>query len=145
MTRAFWLAFAAYLLPTFPLGYFWHLSTFAASYDRLQLLRGDVLIPLGLASMILQGLIYAWIYPQLFSTAREEWASSALRFGLVFGTLAWSFLVLPVAAKYRMTSVTDFMLLETGFTILQYAVVAPLIALAWRALARDSRRAINPG
>jgi hypothetical protein len=46
--------------------------------------------------------------------------------------LAWSFTTLPVAAKYRMSSVGDFVLLETSFTILQFAVVAPLIALAYR-------------
>jgi hypothetical protein len=37
-----------------------------------------------------------------------------------------------VAAKIHMTSVHDFMLLETGWTLLQFAVTAPLIALAWR-------------
>jgi len=31
-----------------------------------------------------------------------------------------------------MTSVPDFVLLETGFTILQFLVVSPLIALAYR-------------
>ena len=30
MSSRFWLAVAAYVLPTFPLGYFWHLSTFRA-------------------------------------------------------------------------------------------------------------------
>jgi hypothetical protein len=39
---------------------------------------------------------------------------------------------LPVAAKYQMTSVMDFMTLETGFTLFQFAVVAPLIAWAHR-------------
>jgi len=28
MDHRFWLAVAAYLLPTFPLGYLWHLTTF---------------------------------------------------------------------------------------------------------------------
>jgi hypothetical protein len=50
----------------------------------------------------------------------------------VFGLLAWSFLVLPVAAKYNMTSVAQFIKLETGFTLIQYLVAAPLMALAWR-------------
>lgn len=40
--------------------------------------------------------------------------------------------MLPVAAKYRTTSVQDFMVLETAFTVLQFAVVSPLIALAHR-------------
>ena len=132
MSSRFWLAVAAYVLPTFPLGYFWHLSTFRAQYDALGLYRADVIIPMGLASMIIQGLTFAYLYPKLFSTARGDWLKSAFQFFAMFGALAWSFLVLPVAAKYNMTSVSNFMLLETSFTILQYAVTAPLIALAWR-------------
>jgi hypothetical protein len=31
-----------------------------------------------------------------------------------------------------MSSVADFLKLETGFTVLQFAVVSPLIALAYR-------------
>ena len=132
MSPRFWLAVAAYVLPTFPLGYFWHLSIFKAQYDALGLYREDVIIPMGLASMLIQGCIFALLYPRLFSTARSDWQSSAGKFFLVFGVLAWSFLVLPVAAKYNMTSVYGFVLLETAFTALQYAVTAPLIALAWR-------------
>lgn len=132
MSKKFWLAAAAYILPTFPLGYFWHLSTFKTSYDALQIYRPDVIIPMGLSSMIIQGIIFAWVYPRLFSTARQDWLASAGKFFAVFGMLAWSFLVLPTAAKVNMTSVVDFLKLETGFTILQYLVAAPLIALAWR-------------
>jgi hypothetical protein len=133
MPTSFWLAAAAYLLPTFPLGYLWHLKTFKARYDRLETYRETVIIPLGLASMLIQALLFAWLYPRLFDTAHDAWLSSALRFFAVFGTLAWSFVVLPVAAKYRMRSVGEFLALETAFTITQFGVVSPLVALAWRA------------
>lgn len=132
MKRPFWLSVLAYVLPTFPLGYAWHLVTFKEAYDRLELYRAEVIIPFGLASMLVQALIFAWMYPRLFSTRREDWMASALRFAGVFAPLAWSFTTLPVAAKYHMSSVTSFMLLESGFTILQFAVTAPLIALAQR-------------
>jgi hypothetical protein len=126
------LSFLAYLLPTFPLGYVWHLVTFHQQYASLELYRDEVIIPLGVASMVIQGCLFAWLYPRCFSTKRADWMRSALSFGLIFGTLGWSFLVLPVMAKYDMSSIRLFFLLETGFTILQYAVVSPLIALAWR-------------
>jgi hypothetical protein len=132
MSKAYWLAFAAYLVPTFPLGYFWHLVTFKAQYERLEMYRAEVIIPLGLTSMLIQAAAFAWLYPKLFSTARATWLTSALQFGVVFGLLALSFGVLPVAAKYRMTSVLEFLKLETSFTIVQFLVVSPLIALAWR-------------
>jgi riboflavin transporter FmnP len=132
MNQSFWLAFAAYVIPTFPLGYFWHLVTFREQYERLALYREQVIIPFGLASMLLQAVIFAWIYPRVFNTDRAAWLSSAGAFALVFGLLAFSFTTLPVAAKYRMTSIGSFMALESAFTAVQFLIVAPLIALAWR-------------
>ena len=132
MRRSFWLGALAYLLPTFPLGYVWHLVTFADAYAQLELYRSDVIIPFGLASMLVQAAVFSWAYPRLFSTLSQDWARSALRFFGVFGFLAWSFTTLPVAAKYRMTSVSQFMMLETAFTVLQFAVVAPIMALVQR-------------
>ena len=132
MSTSFWLAVAAYLLPTFPLGYFWHLKTFRARYERLAVYREVMIVPLGLLSMGIQALLFAWLYPQLFSTARDAWISGALRFAVIFGLLAWTLATLPAAAKYRMTSVGEFLRLETAFTALQFLVVSPLIALAWR-------------
>ena len=94
--------------------------------------RRDVIIPMGLASMLIQGVIFAYLYPRLFSTRRGYWLRSASKFFVIFGSLALSFLVLPVAAKNHMTSVPSFMALETAFTVLQYSITTPLIALAWR-------------
>jgi hypothetical protein len=133
MTKGpFWLAVAAYLLPTFPLGYFWHLVTFHEHYERLAIYRPDVIIPFGLLSMAIQAVIFAASYPRLFDTAREAWWRGALGFFAVASVLSWSFTTLPVAAKFQMTSVPRFLLLETGFTLLQFAVVSPLVALALR-------------
>jgi hypothetical protein len=101
-------------------------------YDSLDLYRAEVIIPLGLASMLVQAVLFAWMYPRLFSTRREDWLGSAARFFCVFAPLAWSFTTLPVAAKYQMSSVATFMMLESGFTLLQFAITAPLIALAQR-------------
>lgn len=143
MNRPFWLAVLAYLLPTFPLGYFWHLVTFADDYRQLAMYRDDVIIPLGLVSMIVQALLFAWAYPRLFGNCAASWRSGALHFGLFFGALAWSFAVLPVAAKYRMSSVPDFVLLETLFTALQFAVVSPLVALAYRATGSTAARGVT--
>jgi hypothetical protein len=138
MRKSFWLAVLAYLVPTFPLGYFWHLVTFADQYRRLAMYRDEVIIPFGLASMVIQALFFAWVYPKLFASNRVPWQRGALSFGCIFALLAWSFAVLPVAAKYRMSSVQNFLALETTFTLLQFAIVSPLIALACRVGASKS-------
>ena len=131
MKKQFWLAALAYLLPTFPLGYAWHLVIFTK--------RTNVLPCIGLRSSSLSDSLrcssrrYSSRGPiQAFSTRREDWLASAAKFALLFGTLTWSFTTLSVAAKNNMTSVADFLKLETAFTAVQFVVIAPLIALAYR-------------
>ena len=126
------LAVLAYLVPTFLTGFVWHLVLFHALYQRLEIYRPDPLIPLGVASMLIQAVIFAWAYPRLFSTAAEDWRRSALRAGLVYAALSWSFTTLAVAAKHPMTSLPDYFAVETGYTLLQFLLVAPLMSLAWR-------------
>ena len=123
------LGILAYLLPSFPLGYFWHLSIFKDYYAALRIYREDMIVPLGLTAMILQGVLWAFLYSRLFST--ERFARGALQFGAFAAPLAWSFLVLPVAAKHPMSSVSGFVQIETAFVALQYLLVSPLMALAF--------------
>lgn len=131
MTMQFWLGVIAYVVPLFPLAYVWHLSTFKRAYDRLELFRDHPIIPMGLLSMILQGVFFSWVFPKLFSG--PSWVMNGLQFAAVFGVVGWSFMVLPVAAKYRMTSVAGFVKLETAFMAVQFVVTGLLLAWVWRA------------
>jgi hypothetical protein len=130
--RGFWLGVAAYLVPTFPIAYAWHLVSFAPIYDALGIYRPDPIIPFGLFSMLIQGVIFSLAYPRFF----PDRGSLVLRPGLIYGAglaiLSWSFTTIAVAAKNVMGSVPTYIALETGFTVLQFLVVGPLIALAYR-------------
>ena len=130
--RCFWLGVAAYLMPTFPIAYVWHLVLFAPTYDALGIYRPDPIIPFGFASMVIQGIIFSWAYPRLFLGRGSAIFGPGLAYGLALAILSWSFTTLAVAAKNIMSSVPTYLLLETGFTLLQFAIVGPLIALAHR-------------
>jgi len=123
------LAVLAYVLPTFPLGFFWHLTVFADRYKALNVYREDILIPYGMASMLVQGFIWSVLYERLF--AGESIRKGAMKFAVLACPLAWSFLVLAVAAKHRMSSVSGYVQIETGFVLLHYAIVSPLIAAVY--------------
>jgi hypothetical protein len=131
-TRNFWLGMAAYLVPSFPIAFAWHLVLFESSYHALGIYRDDPIIPLGLASMIIQGAIFSWVFPRVFAGNRSSVLKNGLLFGLGAGLLSWSFTTLAFAAKHPMASISDYLLLETGFTVLQFLVVGPLTALAHR-------------
>lgn len=120
------LAVLAYVIPTFPIGYFWHLMFFADRYKELEVYREDLIFPLGLVSMLVQGIVWAIIYEKMFEGERV--LSGALKFAALAFPLAWSYMVTAVAAKHRMASVGGFVALETGFVALHYSIVSPLIA-----------------
>jgi hypothetical protein len=130
--RCFWLGVAAYLVPTFPIAFVWHLVLFAPAYEALGIYRPDPIIPFGFASMVVQGIIFSWAYPRLFLGRGSAIFGPGLTYGLALAILSWSFTTLAVAAKNIMSSVPIYLLLETGFTLLQFAIVGPLIALAHR-------------
>jgi hypothetical protein len=132
VSRSFWLGLAAYLVPTFPIAYVWHLVAFAPAYHDLALYRDDVIIPFGLLSMIIQGAVFSWVYPRIFPDRSRAILQTGLIYGLALALLSWSFTTLAVAAKHVMTSVPTYLALETSFTLIQFAVVGPLIALAHR-------------
>jgi hypothetical protein len=129
---SFWLGLVAYLLPTFPIAYVWHLVVFAPIYDALGIYRPDPIIPFAFASMVVQGIIFSWAYPRLFPGHGGAILRPGLSYGFALAALSWSFTTLAVAAKNIMSSVPTYLLLESGFTLLQFAIVGPLIALAHR-------------
>ena len=124
------LSILAYMLPTFPLAYFWHLTIFANYYKTLHVYREEIIIPFGIASMLIQGVMWSIIYRRLFDG--EPILKGALKFALLACPLAWSFMVLAVSAKHQMSSVSGFLSIETAFILIQYAVVSPLIAMVYR-------------
>ena len=130
--RHFWLGMAAYLVPTFPIAFVWHLVLFEPNYRALQIYRPEPIIPFGLASMLIQSVIFSWIFPRVFAGRRDTILKNGLLYGLGVGLLSWSFTTLAVAAKQPMASIPDFVVLETAFTVLQFLIVGPLIALAYR-------------
>ena len=123
------LAILAYMLPTFLLGFFWHLTIFADYYKSLNVYREDIIIPFGIISMLVQGVIWSVVYERLF--AGESILRGALKFALLACPLAWSFMVLAVSAKHQMSSVSGFLLIETAFMLVHYAIVSPLIAAVY--------------
>jgi hypothetical protein len=133
MTKRFWLAVLAYVLPTFALGFVWHLILFEDYYAALQIYRSDIIIPLGLLSMLVQGVLFAWLYDKAVAAQAGGWLARGLRYAVLGGLLSWSFTTLAVAAKNLMASVPDYLLIESAFTAVQWIIVGPLTAIAYSA------------
>ena len=129
MMRKIGVTAVAYLVPTFALGFVWHLVAFKSYYDALAMYRRDVIIPFGLLSMGLQAVLFAWLFDAAFAHVSSPGRRSLwfVAFGAV---LSWSFTTIAVAAKNVMSSVPDYLLIESAFTAVQWALVGPLMAFA---------------
>jgi hypothetical protein len=127
----FVLAVLAYLVPTFALGFVWHLVLFKRHYAELAMYRSDVIIPFGFLSMLIQALIFAWLYQAAFAGQGSSWIGRVILYSAGGAALSWSFTTLAVAAKNVMASVPRYVRIETAFTAVQWLMVGPLTALAF--------------
>ncbi|HTV21204.1 MAG TPA: hypothetical protein VMG12_21105 [Polyangiaceae bacterium] len=130
MIRRIAIGALCYLVPTFALGFVWHLVAFKGYYDALAMYRRDVIIPFGFLSMTLQAVLFAWVFDGAFARIEASVGRRALYFAAFGAVLSWSFTTLAVAAKNVMTSVPDYLLIESAFTVVQWVIVGPLMALA---------------
>ena len=126
MNRRFVMAILAYLVPTFVIAYAWHLVVFADRYHSLAIYRDDLIVPFGFVAILTQAVLFAAAYPRLFGVGSV--LSNGMKYGLAAGLLSWTFTTLAVAAKFPMMSIADFIVLESAFTVVQFAVVGPLTA-----------------
>jgi hypothetical protein len=136
MTRLF-LGILAYVVPTFALGFVWHLVLFERYYKALAIYRSDIIIPFGFLSMLIQATIFAWIYQRVFARMNATLMSRVLLYGAGGAALSWSFTTIAVAAKNVMASVPDYLVIETAFTVVQWIMVGPLTALAFGEFSRS--------
>jgi hypothetical protein len=131
MTKRVIVGALCYLIPTFALGFVWHLVAFKGYYDALAIYRKDVIIPFGFLSMSIQAVLFAWIYAGVFAQWTEI-KSRVVGYAAFGALLSWSFTTIAVAAKNVMSSVPDYLLIESGYTLVQWLMVGPLTVLLLR-------------
>lgn len=138
MRSRFALGVVAYIVPTFALGFVWHLILFKQYYEDLAIYRKDIIIPFGFLSMLIQAVLFAWIYKEAFVSRKSSLISRSFVYAAIGAVLSWSFTTLAVAAKNAMTSVPHYLVIETAFTVVQWAIVGPLTALAYTGADRSN-------
>jgi hypothetical protein len=128
--RKFILAAIAYVVVTFAIAASWHLVFFKDLYDQLGIFtRKEPLIPLGIASIVTQALILAYLYPALYKGGSP--AKEGLKFGLLIGVLMASVAVFAEAGKQNVSSLTTWLVFESAYYLLQFGVLGVVIGLIY--------------
>ncbi len=119
---SFYLHLLAYLVASFALGVFWHVFLFKEYYKKLAIYSNieKPRFSFGLSAMLLQGIVFAYIYPLV----ENPWM-----FGLGLFLLLISFMVFAEAGKQNATSLSGFVAIQTAFSAIQATLVTLAFAL----------------
>jgi len=121
------LSTVSYILLAFPLALGWHVGLFKDKYERFGYFEGNPNIPVGLATIVIQGFALALIYP-LFHTGSAG-ATRALQFVGLLGLFFWTSHVLALVAKRNVPDAAAFILMETLYLAIQFGLYAVALTL----------------
>lgn len=113
---SFYLHLLAYLVVSFALGAVWHMVLFKEYYKKLAIYSNieNPRFSFGFSAMLLQGIIFAYIYPLV----QNPWL-----FALGLFMLLTSFMVFAEAGKQNATSISGFVTIQIAFSAVQTILV----------------------
>lgn len=124
----FTLIALAYIIPSMILGYTWHLIIFKNLYDKLGIYnRAEPIIPLGFASMIIQGLIIAYLFP--YFAKNNYIIGVGIKFSLLMGLFLFSVSTLANGAKIQVSDMQSWLFIQVIFHFVQFSIAGILIGL----------------
>lgn len=128
--KKFGFAVITYVIVTFIIAAGWHLVLFKDVYDQFGIFtRKEPIIPLGIASMVMQALVLAYFYPRFYRGGSP--VKEGATFGLLVGVLMASIAVFAEAGKQQVSSLSTWLLFESMYYLLQFGLVGVCIGLIY--------------
>lgn len=124
------LTVLAYIVSTFGVQGVSHFGINANHYSGIPIMRPEPIIPLGVASMVIQGLIFAWLFP-MFDRGRNS-IRNGIAFSCAVGAFLASYIVLGEAGKYSIPSIGSWILVEGSAALVQFVVFGIFLGLIHR-------------
>ena len=116
----------AYVAVTFPLAVVWHMKIFREKYMRWQYFGEDVKPALGLAAMLVQGMVLSYGYSAL--NVSHASLRAGISYAMMMGLFLWSAHVLATMGKSSKVRHLEFFVMETIYLTIQFAVYGALIS-----------------
>lgn len=124
----FVLTVAAYVVLSMCVAVPWHLIWFKDLYHQMGAIgRENPIIALGMLSMLMQGIVIAYLYPKLQENRSP--IVEGVRINFILGALVYSVMGPATVAKYQIEPVATFLLYHTAFQSIQFAVTGAAIGL----------------
>lgn len=124
------LTVLTYLIVSFGVQGASHFAINTEHYAAISIMRTDPIVPMGLASMIIQGLLFAYLFP-LFNRGPNP-VRNGLFFSWALGGFLASYIVLGEAGKYAIPSLGSWIAVELSAAAVQYTIFGLLLGLLHR-------------
>lgn len=123
--RSVGLTVLAFMIATFAVQAGSHFGLNAEHYAGIPIMREAPVMPLGVAAMVIQGLIAGTLFP------RVRWADGSVRSGIGFawlmGAFLGSYIALAEPAKYAVPSIAAWMAVEASASFVQFTLFGVLL------------------
>ena len=118
----------AYFVITMAWAYPWHLIWFHDLYVSWgAVTRDQPIIPLGMAAILIQGLVLGYLYPFFYKGGNP--ILQGIKFNLITGLLVYTAMGFATAAKIQIEPVSEFLMYHTIFQLIQFTLTGA--ALGW--------------
>lgn len=124
------LTILAYIVTTFGVQGASHFVINAGHYATIPIMRAEPLIAMGLLSMLIQGTIFALLFPAFQRGSGAVW--DGVKFSWVLGGFLASYIVLGEAGKYAIPSLASWITVEGSVAFVQYTLFGGLLGLIHR-------------
>jgi hypothetical protein len=119
----------AYIIPSMPFGYFWHLRVFKKNYDKWQFFGIKPNVPLAFIAMVIQGTILSVVYALL--PIEHASVTHIFTFVSVMGIFFWSRVVVPTMASNASSRTVGFFFLESAYLAGQYVLFGAMLCVVY--------------
>ena len=118
----------AYVVASMSIAVPWHLIWFKDVYHQMGAIgRENPIIALGMLSMVMQGIVIAYLYPRLQEDRHP--VVEGIRINFILGVLIYSVMGPATVAKYQIEPVGTFLIYHTAFQTIQFILTGTVIGL----------------
>jgi len=127
------LFMVAYFILTMAWAYPWHVVWFHDLYVAWgAMTREHPIMPLGMAAIIMQGFVIAYLYPCYYQSGANP-ILQGVKFNLIIGVMTYTAMGFATAAKIQIEPVSQFLLHHTVFQIIQFTITGAALGWIYRA------------
>lgn len=124
------LTVLAYVVTTFAVQGASHFAINAGHYAAIPIMRAEPVIAMGLVSMLIQGILFALLFPAFRRDSVGVW--DGVKFSWALGGFLASYIVLGEAGKYVIPSIASWIAVEVSVAFVQYTLFGVLLGLIHR-------------